>query len=643
VWISSAEFGKKPDQLGQSVMMKVAAVNEGEQPVTNSTELDVESLKAALSSPDGLDSSTRLDYVHRLLAYALQTRDAEASTLVAHLMDVDPTVNAALDTVLSDTLHEQPDTVYSFVRARVAEGPERRWLSRLKVAALYSMRVAINDAGSCETIINWLTLIAREPAAYDLTDVLHYGILAAQERTHTDPDLARALVLLAAKRDPGVVDTLLDDPALVANLPNNIGRVLRDFDGDPMVLFQNKGAEIFLISMARAARAGAGAMFTPANVGKIWDLYIGLQAINPALPPHYHPASIVQVWMERGASFLSAEALEMVATLALRSRQDDLFLGLLHQEAGGKVLFPRLIYVLEHSERTINDAIDLIGRVLLAGDMQPGQAVGLYVAMLDGLDWRREALALAQQVARTLSQFPNVELKPDALWQMLNMGAEVKDELIVKVTVKRLVNTLEAIEEDSQFVENLKRLTGQTAWNETLRGYITQWWRGFIRGQPIARLSRLDKALEGKRSLEAERSVLQTLTSLRKMLGGRTLKAFAQDIQAGYTILEALADSFDPNAKRTGQFDAQIMRDELDAREDQITPQERQVLANNLKELAQIIAAMGDNRTRATLIRRGDNLDRDLMSGEQKPHSAVDAMKWLSGYWGGTQEDEDEG
>jgi hypothetical protein len=41
------------------------------------------------------------------------------------------------------------------------------------------------------------------------------------------------------------------------------------------------------------------------------------------------------------------------------------------------------------------------------------------------------------------------------------------------------------------------------------------------------------------------------------------------------------------------------------------------------------------------LIRRGDDLDRDLMSGEQTPHSAVDAMKWLAGYWGTSTEKEE--
>lgn len=101
-------------------------------------------------------------------------------------------------------------------------------------------------------------------------------------------------------------------------------------------------------------------------------------------------------------------------------------------------------------------------------------------------------------------------------------------------------------------------------------------------------------------------------------------------------MLEALSESFDPNSKRQVTFDPLTVRDELDARDDQIPPEERQVLANNLKELAHLVAEMGDNRTKSSLIRRGDDLDRDLMSGEQTPHSAVDAMKWLAGYWGGS-------
>ena len=126
------------------------------------------------------------------------------------------------------------------------------------------------------------------------------------------------------------------------------------------------------------------------------------------------------------------------------------------------------------------------------------------------------------------------------------------------------------------------------------------------------------------------------------MMGQWSLHEFAASVQSAFTVLEAMAESFDPNVRRSGHFDARMARDELDTQDDPLAPQERQVLANNLKELAYLIATMGDNRTRANLIRRGDDLDRELMAGEQEPHSAVDTMKWLAGHWGRTQDDDDD-
>jgi len=127
------------------------------------------------------------------------------------------------------------------------------------------------------------------------------------------------------------------------------------------------------------------------------------------------------------------------------------------------------------------------------------------------------------------------------------------------------------------------------------------------------------------------------------MMGGHNMPEFAEAVHTTYTVLESLSEAFDSNSKRTINFDPQTARAELDAQIDMLPPQERQVLANNLRELSLKIASMGDNRTRANLMRRNDDVDRDLMKGEERPHSAVDAMKWLAGYWGGTQEEDEDG
>src|SRR5690606_31787504 len=151
----------------------------------------------------------------------------------------------------------------------LSANPDERWLLRLKAAALASLQIAIAD-GDAETVISWLKLVAREPASYELSDILHYGILSAQARARTDPDLAFGLVILAVKRDQAALDPLLEDDALVEVLPDALARALRDHEGEPETLLQNHGPELFVVALARAARAMHGELFTPMALDQIW-------------------------------------------------------------------------------------------------------------------------------------------------------------------------------------------------------------------------------------------------------------------------------------------------------------------------------------------------------------------------------------
>ncbi len=604
-------------------------------------ELSIEAIQAALENASVLTPEARQHYAERLLAYALESRDQAASALVAQLMDSDPDIDKVLETQLYGELLNHPDAVYAFIRAHLVDLCSECWLERLKLAATAALQVAITDAAPA-TSVDWLTLIGREPAKYELGDVLHDGLLAAQARAHQEPELARVLITLAAKRDSAVLEILLNDTDFMAALPNNIGLVLRDFAGDPLALLQNRGLELFMVGMSRAAEACSSTLFTPAAIAGIWELFVGGQPIA-SLPPQYQADHILQIWLERGVKCLNLDALESLAIQILTSRRDDLFLQLLHQENGARVILPRLIYILERSHRTIEDAMNLIGRIVTAGDMLPQEAAATYIQMLNGLEWQREALPLIQQLARTLLKHPDLTIPSEILWRMFGIGSERKDELVAKTAVKRLLGSMSVVEEDdAELIEALRRMTTETQWSAPTHEYLIDWWRTFIRQQPVSRLGKLDKALEGKRGLEEARNMLQTLGAVRKMMSGHNMPEFAQAVHTTFTVLEALSDAFESTSKRNINFDPQTARAELDAQANMLPPQERQVLANNLRELALMIASMGDNRTRANLMRRGDDVDRELMKGEELPHSAVDAMKWLAGYWGGTQADDDD-
>jgi hypothetical protein len=608
--------------------------------VTSGEEVESEALIAALKSDNPPQGDLFRHYAERLLAHALQVREDETANFVTQLMDADESLDAALWRVLNDTLQIEPDAVYAFIRARTAADPDDKWLFRLRVAALCALEVAITD-GDNETAFNWLKLVAREPASYNLIDLLHYAILAAGERAHNDGEFGRMLMPFAVRRDPAAAEILLADEALLEAMETtNLGRTLRDFEGDALSVLENRGPEMFLVMLARAAQAQKGALFTPTAVEQMWALANGATPVN--VPSQYAADRIIEAWAANGAAWLDEAALQSVLSLALRDRRDELFRSVIGQLTESENFVKLLVTAMQRSARPEADLLALTTQMMNNGDLTAQSATDTYVRLLTAWEWRRSAQPIVQQLVRIVQQHPNLTIALDALWQILSFAAESKDDGILRIVVRRLTAEIETVEDEGILADHLLRLVNETAWHIPTRQNLVVWWRGFVRSGTLARLQRLDKALDGKKMLDELRTIVQTVIAFRKMLGKRTLREFAWDVGVAYGILQALTESFDPSPKRQFSFDQTTMRAELEARADEMTPHEQKIMANNFKELAQIIAGMGDNRAKASLMRRGDDVDRLLMTGDQQPHSAVDAMKWLAGFLGGSQEKDDE-
>ena len=600
--------------------------------------VEIETLKRLWKSiPPGGD--LKLSYARQLLERGVEDRDVDAAALAAAAMDDDPALDAALYPLLDAGLLTQPDAIYAFVRTRLSAQPDERWLLRLKAAALASLQIAIAD-GDAETVINWLKLVAREPVNYDLADILHHGILSAQARARTDPDLAFGLVLLAVKRDQAALDPLLEDDALVEALPEPLARALRDHEGDPEVLLQNHGPELFLVALARAARAMHGELFTPLALDQVWGLYTSSQMLS--LSSHYNPEQIINTLVENGIGWMSAAAQQHLLALVLRDQRDELFFRLAHGLRKDDERLGLLAGALDDSGRDPDELLALIGQMVAIGDVTQPESAQIYITLLEQRGWSGGTLPLMQQLARIMQQHPNLTVPADVIWMLLRQADEHEEEFITRLGVRWLSGDLEKMSDDNALVDAVLRLYELIQWDAGARQAFHNWWRDFVRDQTLARLQRIDKALDGKRPLEEARTIVQWVITLRKVLGKRTITQFADDIATTYAILQALSESFDPSTRRPSTFDALTMRAELDSRSEELSPHQQQILANNFKELAHLIASMGDSRSRASIMRRGEDLDRQLISGEQPPHSAVDALKWMAGYLSGAQNRDDD-
>jgi hypothetical protein len=433
---------------------------------------------------------------------------------------------------------------------------------------------------------------------------------------------------------------LLNDTELLAALPDNLGRLLRDYDGDATRVLQNQGVELLLVVLARAAHAQHPELFTPWAVEQVWNAYVGGQPLN--VLPYYQPEHTIQEWIDSGASWLTEEAITALLTLMLHDRRDELFQAFSHHLCERAEFINLLVTVFVNSQRPIPELLPLTGHLVTTGDLSQQQTIEVYLHLLGTPPFPDTTLPIIQQLSRTIQQHPTLALPAEVFSPLLDAAEKSRDELIVRVISRRLMADLETGEDEVTFAGSLLRLHDQIAWNATTQQHLMTWWRGFVLNQTLARLQRLDKALDGKRTPDDLRTVLQTVIAIRKLLGKRTLAQFAEDVGTAYLVLQALVESFEASAKRAMSFDQATIRAELAGREGELSPHEQKILANNLKELAELVTVMGDNRSKASLMRRSDDVDRLLMTGELQPHGSLDAVKWLAGYLGGLQEkDED--
>jgi hypothetical protein len=618
-------------RLAERHLLDRLALTEGEIPA--------DKLKDVLKDDAPPPGPLRHRYAERLLSYSLQERDSEAASIVARYMDEDPELATTLNAKLHEALETEPDAVYFFVRTRLSEGIDKRWIPLLQAAAVVALQVAIMD-GDDETVINWLQLIAREPVSYQLDQVFRDGILTAQPRAHEAGNLGVRLIAFTAKRAPDLVNELLQDDQLIQELAFPLGPALREYQAEAVSESLKLSREVSLIVMSRAIQDAATnpdavVVFEEDHLAHLWSLYTAGQF--DYLPADYRPETIIDRLIEEGAAWLPANALELLLAYIIETENVPLLQQLCTQLARQEKLKPALLAAIQASALPAQNLIDLIRQLTQLEIITPQHAADLYAALLAAYDSLDASWPLVEQMARILQQNPDVAVPLEVLWTMLPVASETRSEMISRVVIRRILSLTEAVDDEETVVERLGRLHEQQQWNPAGRALITNWWREFMQAQPLARLQHLDRLLAGKRSLEEARAVVQTSVAIRKILGRRSLEEFADAIATTYTILQALSDSFDPINRQPLSFDQATVHTEMTARESELSSEERSVLARNLKELAQLIATMAELRSKSTLMRREDNVERQLLSGGQQPQSAVDTMRWLSGYFDGLQ------
>lgn len=601
--------------------------------VSRGQAVSAQQLQDAINSGH-LPALWRTEYLERLLPLALETKDSAASSLIYAAMDSDSALDVRLSKHIEAALTDAPDLVYAFARQRLSEGtPDVRWLARLHTAAQQSVAVALHSE-DVSLILSWLRLIAREPEQFQLEKILAKGVEAALPFAYRDSDFAVNLLALVGRYLPPLMEQYLTNQDFLSALPPSARSAFMLYTPDALLELQNHSNSLFLIGVWRALNAQSAEAFVPTLIERVLELSQSDKPINIGTP--FSAGAILQA-LPNAIDWLLPPAQESLLAVALTQKEDSLLMALTAKLAKTEQLARLLPKAMRQVEMPVNVMLDKMSMLIATTRLTGEQALGVYLALLASLGMNSATQPLMEAASRLLTQNPQVALPPEQLAEWLASAAELRDEISARVSALGLLETLITLEDDESFVERLAYIFSQLAWSQTARNAALAWWRMFVQAQPSARLTRLEGLMSSLRVLEAPLEALRSVAAMRRLFVRHEDSAsFVEAVNTTYTLLEALTEAFEPPDRAHG-FDAATVRESLTSLQAELSPQQRQILANSLKGMAALVVSMGENRTKGGIGRRSENVDRQLMSGEQTPNGAVDAMKWLAGFFAGTQ------
>lgn len=620
----------------EAVLRRVAIRHDNDLSAMGGEALSVEIISNALSSAVPMSNELRTAYMILLLEENFNSRDTQTAKVIADELDGDSLLDMNLTPFFNTAIEEQPDAVYAFIRKHLnADETEidEKWLKRLHDSAQASINIAVASQ-SAETIRSWLNLIAREPLRYELSDILRDAIASAQPYTSDSPELAQDLLTLAVKRQPDLIDTLLADDMLIASLSDNTKSAILEFDVTAIEALGAESRNLFLLALERSITAGHSSV-TSSGARSLWQIHTQQQ--TNTLPPQFRPLALIHRLVEQPDSFVNGASATLLTLALADGNQDDLFYQLSLALAEQENFADTLAQSLEQSARKPDDILQILSTLLANEWVSAQMVVDTLSTLLTNRDWDEGNLPLIEQLSRVMTQYPDTLAQTAILWRLAERSAVHKNEQMLKVALRRLLDVLGEMVAETQIVESIQRLRKESQWSANGRVSLIKWWRQYTRELGTGQLQKIDKLLDGKRSLEDLRAIIQTNIAIRRIIGNRTLEEFSEVVATTYTLLQALSEGFDPNDKLV---DSTTIRNEIDARTDELPVELRPVLSTNLKELAQIVTTLSENRSKPSLIRSDDSVERQLAKGEQEPQSALDVMRWLSGYLDGIQKED---
>lgn len=570
-------------------------------------------------------------YLRKLLRNALSERDTAAGKRVAAELEQDASLESALSEIFDEMLEDQPDAVYVFIRNRLMDlGIDDAWIPRLRAAARSSLEVAIEE-GDVGTLAGWLELIAHEPKSYQLRDILQEAILLAKQRAYADGELGIHLILIAIRRAPEIVDSLYQDEKLVKALETNVRAALQQPSAEALEKLIGDKTEYFLLALYHGLQVSDECLVTLPTIQQLWSLYESDQRVN--LPAVNRPPAVTRLLATEASHQMTEAAVDFLFENIVAFDDRKLTVDTAHHFADRDLLFPRLSQALESDAVPLDKALSIMNAVSGIKSAPPQEVIDTYFTLLDYYQWEPQTQRLMEALSRVMAKHHEAQVSYRHLWRLFDACHDLEIEGATRVSITQLLLQYGEEEEPSAVVEGVGRIWRQIGMSKALQAAVNSWWRSYTHGLSLTQLQRLERELEPQRHLEPQKHILYSVLAMRRWLHSQDPVELAESINTTYTILEHITEAFD--AAHIHEIDSRTIRRELDEVGGGLSSEQRHILANNLRNLAHRITQMAEKRSKPSLIRSDDSIERQLQHGEANPQGSIDMMKWIAGYLDG--------
>jgi len=594
-------------------------------------EVTTEAIVRILDGAAPPSDEMRRQYIRKLLHNALSERDAAAGKRVAEELEKDASLESDLSEIFDAMLKDQPDAVYVFIRNRLMNlGVDDAWIPRLQAAARNSLEVAIEE-GDVGTLAGWLELIAHEPQTYQLHDILQEAILQARQRAYADGELGIHLILIAVRRVPAIVNALYQDERLINALESKVRIALQQASAASLEELIDEKTEYFLLALYHGIQVSDEILVTLPTVKRLWSLYESDERVN--LPAVFRPPAAARLLATEASHQLTDEALDFLFDCIVACDDRKLIVDTAHHFADRDLLFPRLSQALESDVMPLDKVLSVMSAVGGIKSAPPNELIDTYFTLLDYYQWEPQTQRLVEALSRLMAKHQDTRVSYRHLWRLFEACQEMAVEGATRVSMTHLLLQYGEEEDLSLVVEGLGRIWRQIGWSKALQGVVNAWWRHYTHGLSLSQLQRMERELEPQRQLEPQKHILYSALAMRRWLHSQDPAELAESINTTYTILEHITEAFD--AEHIHEIDSHTIRSELDEVGRGLSSEQRHILANNLRNLAHRITKMAERRSKPSLIRSDDSIERQLQHGEANPQGSIDMMKWIAGYLDG--------